>query len=130
MPVSYDYDPKLNAVIVHLKGTVRKDEVLEYLDRLLADDTIQHGYFQIVDFSTTDDYSVSEEDLAEIALRGEEVAAVKGHQRSYYFADSNRAYAIAQTLHALGDDHGFEVEVYRDWEHMVRVMGMRALEAR
>ena len=70
MPVHYDYDPKLNAVIVHLKGTVRKDEVLEYMDRLLADATVQHGYYQIVDLSTTDDYAVSEEDLAEIALQG------------------------------------------------------------
>jgi hypothetical protein len=128
MPVHYDYDPDLNAVIVHLKGTVRKSEVLEYQDRLLADDAVQHGYYEIVDFSATDDYTVSEEDLAEISLKGEEVAAAKGHLRSYYYADSRKAYGIAKTLHALGDDHGFDVEVYRDWEEMVRVMGIRAQE--
>lgn len=71
MPVNYDYDPKLNAVIVHLKGTVKKVEVLDYQDRIFADAAVQHGYFEIVDFSTTNDYSVSEEDLAEIALNGE-----------------------------------------------------------
>ncbi len=128
MPVHYDYDPKLNAVIVHLKGTVRKDEVLEYMDLLLADATVQQGYYQIVDLSTTDDYAVSEEDLAEIALQGEMVAAAKGHLRSYYYAESHRAYGIAKVLHALGDDHGFDIEVYTDWEEMVRVMGMRAQE--
>lgn len=128
MPVDYDYDPKLNAVIVHLKGTVVKDEVLNYQDRILADIYVQQGYFEIVDFSTTDDYAVSDEDLAEIALNGEEVAAAKGHKRTYYYADSFKAYGIAKTLQALGDDHGFTVEVYRDWETMVRVMGMRALE--
>jgi hypothetical protein len=128
MPVSYDYDRKLNAVIMHLKGTVKKQEVLDCLDAILADAKVQQGHFQIVDFSTTDDYAVSDEDLAEIALKGQEVAAAKGHQRSYYYADSRRAYGIATTLHALGDDHGFDTEVYRDWETMVRVMGMRALE--
>lgn len=126
MPVDYDYDPDLNAVIVHLKGTVRKAEVLDYLDRILADSAVQHGHFEIVDLSTADDYAVSEEDLAEIALKGEEVAAAKGHQRSYYYADSHRAYGIAKMLHALGDDHGFDIEVYRDWEDMVRAMGLRA----
>jgi hypothetical protein len=130
MPVHYDYDPTLNAVIVHLKGTVRKDEVLEYLDRLLDDAAVQHSHFEIVDLSTTDDYAVSEEDLAEIALKGGEVAAAKGHQRSYYYAESRRAYRIAKALHALGDDHGFDIEVYTDWEEMVRVMGMRAQETR
>ena len=129
MPVHYDYDPKLNAVIVHLKGTVRRDEVLGYLDRLLEDDAVQAGHFNIVDFSTTDDYALTEEDLAEIALRGEEVAAAKGHSTSYYFADSNIAYGIAKMLSALGDDHGFHVEVYRDWEVMVRAIGARTLEA-
>lgn len=129
MPVQYDYDPKLNAVIVHLKGTVRKDEVLEYIRRLLADDTVQRGYFEIVDFSTTDDYAVSEEDLAEIMLMGEEVSKVKEPQCLYYYADSDKAYRIAQALHALGDDHGMQVEVYRDWEAMVRVMGIRAKES-
>jgi hypothetical protein len=128
MPVDYDYDPELNAVILHLRGTVRKDEVLEYLDRLLQDVSVQRGHFQIVDFSTTDDYLVSEEDLAEIALKGEEVAAAKGHLRSYYYADSRKAYGIAKVLAALGDDHGFDVEIYRDWEAMVRVMGVRARE--
>jgi len=125
MPVHYDYDPKLNAVILHLRGTVRKDEVLEYLDRIAADDTVQRGYFEIVDLSTTDDYAVSEEDLAEIALKSEQVGAEKRPQRSYYYADTDKAYGIAQTLHALGDDHGVQVEVYRDWESMVRTMGMR-----
>jgi len=128
MPVDYDYDPELNAVILHLKGTVTKAEVLEHLDRLLADAAVQHDHIQIVDLSTTDDYVVSEEDLAEIALKGEEVAAAKGHKRSYYYADSHRAYGIAKMLQALGDDHGFDAEVYRDWETMVRVMGMRARE--
>jgi hypothetical protein len=128
MPVNYDYDPKLNAVIVHLKGTVKKVEVLDYQDRIFADAAVQHGYFEIVDFSTTNDYSVSEEDLAEIALNGERVAAAKGHKRTYYYADSSKAYGIAKTLQALGDDHGFDVEVYRDWENMVRVMGIRARE--
>jgi hypothetical protein len=128
MPIDYDYDPDLNAVIVHLKGTVIKDEVLDYQDRILADAQVQRGYFEIVDFSTTDDYAVSEEDLAEIGLRGEEVAAAKGHQLTYYYADSSKAYRIAKMLQALGDDHGFAVEVYRDWETMVRVMGMRARE--
>ena len=126
MPVHYDYDPKLNAVIVHLKGTVLKDEVIASLDQLMHDDTVQAGHFQIVDFSTTDDYAVTEEDIAEIALKGEEVAAAKGHLRSYYYADTNKAYGIATMLHALGEDHGFDAEVYRDWETMVRVMGMRA----
>lgn len=128
MPVDYDYDPKLNAVIVHLGGTVQKDEVLDCLDRLRDDDSIMRGHFQIVDLSTADDYVVSEEDLAEIAIKGEEVAAAKGHVRSYYYAEGGRAYAIARMLHDLGDDHGFSVEVYRDWETMVRVMGMRARE--
>jgi len=128
MPVDYDYDPKLNAVIIHLKGTVKKDEVLKCLDAILADAEVQRGHFQIVDLSTTDDYAVSDEDLAEIALKGQEVASEKGLLRSYYYADSQRTYAIAKTLHALGDDHGFDIEVYRDWETMVRVMGMRALE--
>ena len=129
MPVHYDYDPKLNAVIVHLKGTVRKDEVIENLDRLLQDDAVQEGHFEIVDFSTADDYAVSEEDIAEIALKGEVVAAAKGHSRSYYFADSKKAYDIAMMLCALGEDHGFSAEVYRDWETMVRVMGNRTREA-
>lgn len=128
MPVDYDYDPKLNAVIVHLKGTVVRDEVLDYQELVIADPSVQHGYFEIVDFSTTNDYAVSEEDLAEIALKGEEVAAAKRQQRTYYYADSSKAYRIAKMLQALGDDHGFSVEVYRDWETMVRVMGMRALE--
>ena len=128
MPVDYDYDPELNAVIVHLKGTVKKVEVLHYLDRLLADTAVQHGHSEIVDLSTADSYAVSDEDLAELALRGEEVAAAKGHQRTYYYADSSRAYEIAKMLQALGDDHGFEAEVYRDWETMVRVMGMRAIQ--
>ncbi len=128
MPVDYDYDPKLNAVIVHLRGTVHKNEVLDCLDRLFYDDSIRHGHFQIVDLSTADDYLVSEEDLAEIAIKGEEVAVAKGHVRSYYYAESDRAYDIARMLHDLGDDHGFPVEVYRDWESMVRVMGMRARE--
>ena len=128
MPVDYDYDPKMNAVIVHLKGTVKKADVLNYLERLLADAAVQHGHFEIVDLSTTDDYTVSDEDLAEIALKGEEVAAAKGHQRTYYFADNRKAYGIAKMLQALGDDHGFDAEVYRDWETMVRVMGLRALE--
>ena len=126
MPVDYDYDPDLNAVIVHLKGTVIRDEVLDYQDRVNADAQVQHGYFEIVDFSPTDDYAVSEEDLAEIALNGEVVAAAKGHRRTYYYADSKKAYRIAKMLQALGDDHGFAVEVYRDWETMVRVMGVRA----
>jgi hypothetical protein len=129
MPVTYDYDPKLNAVIVHLKGTVRKADVLEYLDQLSEDDAVQHGHSVIVDLSTTDDYAVSEEDLAEIALRGEAVAAQKGHRRSYYYADSRNAYRIAKTLHALGDDHGFEIEVYTDWEAMVQALGERARAA-
>lgn len=129
MPVHYDYDPKLNTVIVHLKGTVRKHEVLEYLDQLLEDDAVQAGHFNIVDFSTTDDYAVSEEDLAEIALKGEEVSAAKGHSRSYYFADRKKAYGIAKMLSVLGEDHGFDVEVYRDWEVMVRAIGARTLEA-
>ncbi len=129
MPVHYDYDPKLNAVIVHLKGTVRKDEVIENLDRFLEDGAVQEGHFEIVDFSTADDYAVTEEDIAEIALKGEEVAAAKGHSRSYYFADSNKAYGIARMLCVLGEDHGFNAEVYRDWETMVRVMGMRARDA-
>lgn len=128
MPVDYDYDPKLNAVIVHLKGTVIKDEVLDYQDRICSDIYVQQGYFEIVDCSTTDDYAVSDEDLAEIALKGEEVAAAKGHKRTYYYADSNKAYGLAKTLQALGDDHGFAVEIYRDWETMVTVMGQRALE--
>ncbi len=128
MSVRYDYDPKLNAVIVHLKGTVAKDEVMQYLDQILTDDSVQEGHYQIVDLSTTDDYAVSDEDLAEIALKGAEVAFVKGHSRSYYYAHSRRAYGIAKTLHALGDDHGFEIEIYRDWEEMVRVMGKRARE--
>ena len=128
MPVDYDYDPELNAVIVHLKGTVKKVEVLDYQGQILADAGVQHGYFEIVDLSTTDDYAVSDEDLAEIALKGEEVAAAKGHQRTYYYADSSRAYGIATMLQALGDDHGFDAEVYRDWETMVRVMGIRARE--
>ena len=128
MPVDYDYDPELNAVIVHLKGTVKKGEVLEYQERVLADALVQHGYFEIVDLSTTDDYAVSDEDIAEIALNGEAVAAAKGHKRTYYYADSARAYGIALMLQALGDDHGFHAEVYRDWETMVRVMGMRALQ--
>jgi hypothetical protein len=126
MPVDYDYDPELNAVIVHLKGTVKKHEVFDYQDRLFADTHVQPGYFEIVDFSTTDDYAVSDEDLAEIALKAEEVAMVKGLQRTYYYADSSKAYGIAKMLQALGDDHGFAVEVYRDWEDMVRVMGIRA----
>ena len=121
-------DLELNAVIVHLKGTVKKVEVLEYQQRILADTDVQHGYFEIVDLGTTDDYAVSDEDLAEIGLKGEEVAAAKGHHRTYYYAESSRAYGIAKTLQALGDDHGFDTEVYRDWETMVRVMGMRALE--
>ena len=128
MPVDYDYDPELNAVIVHLKGTVRQAEVLEYQERILADTHVQRGYFEIVDLSTTDEYAVSDEDLAEIALKGEEVAAAKGHQRTYYYADSSKAYGIAKMLQALGDDHGFAVEVYRDWEDMVRVMGIRVRE--
>lgn len=127
MPVSYDYDSHLNAVIVHLKGTVKKNDVLECLDGILADAAVQPGYFQIVDLSTTNDYAVSDEDLAEIALKAHEVATTKGHRRSYYFADSIRAYGIAQMLHALSDDLGFDTEVYRDWETMVRVMGARAL---
>lgn len=129
MPIHYDYDPELNAVIVHLKGCVQKDEVLEHLDLLLRDDTVQAGYFEIVDFSTTDDYAVTEEDVAEIALKGEEVAAARGHARSYYYADSKKAYGIAVMLCSLGEDHGFNAEVYRDWETMVRVMGMRTQEA-
>ena len=128
MPVDYDYDPELNAVIVHLKGTVIRDEVLDYQDRVIADAQVQRGYFEIVDFSTTDDYAVSEEDLAEIGLKGEVVAAAKGHSLTYYYADSSKAYQIAKTLQALGDDHGFAVEVYRDWETMVRAMGMRTLQ--
>jgi len=128
MPVDYDYDPELNAVIVHLKGTVKVAEVLDFQDRLLADPAVKHGHFEIIDFSTTDEYAVSDEDLGEIALKAEEVAAAKGHQRSYYYADSHRAHGIAMMLRALGDDHGFEVEVYRDWETMVRVMGIRARE--
>jgi len=127
MPVGYDYDPKLNAVILHLQGIVKKVEVLDHLDRLLRDAAVQHGHIEIVDLSTADDYAVSDEDIAEIALKGEEVAATKGHLRTYYYADSNKAYGIAKMLQALGDDHGFEAEVYRDWETMVRVMGMRAL---
>ncbi len=129
MPVNYDYDPKLNAVIVHLKGKVSKDEVIDHLGRLLEDDAVQPGYFQIVDFSTTDDYALSEEDIAEIALKVEEVVSAKGHTRSYYFTDSIKTYAIAGLLCALGEDNGVNVEVYRDWETMVRVMGMRALDA-
>ena len=127
MPVDYDYDPDLNAVIVHLKGTVIRDEVLGYQDQIFADASVQHGYYEIVDLSTADDYAVTEEDLAEIALNGEVVAAAKRHHRTYYYADSSKAYGIAKMLQALGDDHGFAVEVYRDWETMVRVMGIRAL---
>jgi hypothetical protein len=129
MPVHYDYDPKLNAVIMHLRGTVCKDEVINCLDRILEDDAVQAGHFQIVDFSTTDDYAVTEEDIAEIALKGEEVASAKGHSRSYYYADSDKAYGIARMLRALGEDVGYTAEVYRDWETMVTAIGVRAREA-
>lgn len=126
MAVKYDYDPELNAVIIHLNGRVNKSEVIECLDDISADSAVRPGHFQIVDLSTTEDYAVTEEDLAEIALKGQEVATSKGHQRSYYFADSTRAYSIAKTLQALGDDHGFNIEIYRDWEAMVHSMGVRA----
>ena len=81
-----------------------------------------------MDFSGVDGFDLSYLEIGMIAKKSEAVIATKGLKHVYLFAKNDVVYGIARTYQALADYHDLVVDIFRDWEEMVRVISERMKE--
>ena len=128
MSVEYRYDTALKAVVSTVHGVLDESEVLAHLRRLQEDDVVPSGFFEIVDFSTADDFAVKASGASAVARQVAELIEHKDYRGTAFFAPNDLSFGMARMFQAMMENLGQHVEIYRDWDELATVVTKRLRE--
>jgi hypothetical protein len=118
MPLDYRYDAALNAVVTTVTGTLEEEEVLAHLRKLRDDSDVPSGFFEIVDFSSANDFAIRVSSAGRIAFLVPELQQRKDYRGTTFFAPSDLAYGMARVFQTMLEQLDIETEIYRDWRDL------------
>jgi hypothetical protein len=130
MPISYNYDSDLNAVIVRPTGVIVLDDVRGYVGQLVQDEDLRSGWVEIFDYDKADDLVLSYRDIRDVAYMIGELVEAKEHGGTCLHASADYAYGIARMYQSAAESHGAKADVYRDWEEMMTAIREREPQGR
>ena len=128
MPVDYRYDTALKAVVSTVRGVLEENDVLSHLMKLQEDDAVPSGFFEIVDFSTADDFAVRASGASAVAQRVAKLIEHKDYRGTAFFAPNDLSLGMARMFQAMMESLGQNVEIYRDWDELAAVVTKRLRE--
>ena len=95
MPVSYQYDPESKIVYCKITGVIETNEFLAYLARVIADEQIESGFIEIVDFESAENLVTSYKEFTPLPVIWEEFKR-KGCKATLVYAPTDIGYGIAR----------------------------------
>ena len=121
MPIEYQYDDALNAVVTIVIDSITESEVLAHLQGLCDADDLPSGFVEIVDFRNADDFTITAQGAARIVRMAPDLFEHKDYRGTVFYAPTNLSFQIAQTYRKLLHTMSMKVKVYRDWDELVAV---------
>lgn len=111
--IEYSIDLASSTIHARLIGKVGRDEVADYLQRLLREPALPRGLREVVDMSDCEEFALEFEDARQLAHLFGAVEIEKGLACSFVLAPMDAEYGTARMLGALVEQRGIEVRVCR-----------------
>lgn len=125
MAVEYTYDEEAQIVHARPTGVLDPQQIIDYFERLTADDSVLPGFFEVVDFTELADIQVSFSQTTAMRLSYGILKKSKKVRASLLIGSDDFRYGMARMLvGAFGDEHlGFAVRTME--EAMQRIEELR-----
>ena len=118
MPVTYDYDPKLNILHARPYGDLTIEDIANYFTEVSKDTVIKPGVIEVVHFDTVENFPFSSNDALSIPGRYEDLKERKNIRYTIFVGRDDIHYGVGRMFQNLleVDDQKYDVFVVRTEE--------------
>lgn len=107
MPITYNYDEKINLVSTKITGVLSSKDILEHVNSLTTDKEIKPGFIELADFNDIEDLILKYTDMLSIAGMANNMIEV--HRLTIFSAYNEFSQAILGMMMPLF--HSVELNV-------------------
>ena len=112
MTVEYQYDSKSKVIHVHPSECLSLKDIQEYFYKVLADDTIEPGFVEVVHFDEIKDFSYSSDEALLVSDLVRELVDKKQSKGAVFFVKTELQYGMARMLSIMAEDF-FYISIVR-----------------
>jgi len=112
MTVDYQFDRKSKVIHVHPSECLSLKDIQEYFYKILADDTIEPGFVEVVHFDEIKDFSYSSDEALLVSDLVRELVDKKQSKGAVFFVKTELQYGMARMLSIMAEDF-FSISIVR-----------------
>ena len=102
--VNYQYDNKSKVIHVHPSECLSLKDIQKYFHKILADDTIEPGFIEVVHFDEVKDFSYSSDEALLVSVLVRELVDKKQNKGAVFVVKTELQYGMARMLSIMAED--------------------------
>jgi hypothetical protein len=127
MSIQYQYNKPGNYVITTVTGTVSVDQVAEYVNDILSDDSIKTGFYEIVDFTGVKDFDFGYYQSDKLINLIAKLKNEKQYQGSCLVADKDLTKGMSNIFKVVGEDKKLSITIFSTLDEAIDYVSSKSV---
>jgi len=121
MTVHYEIEEKTNIIRTYVKGILTSADILEHVERLLADEALKDNFIEIVDLSEVVDVSITFSDLSKLKPIFSEWVK-RGHSISIFYVPTPLGNEFKVFMSPIFQASGLNIQFCKTKENIEKTL--------
>ncbi|MCW8934564.1 MAG: hypothetical protein OQK98_07550 [Gammaproteobacteria bacterium] len=114
MSISYEYNSNHGYIHTKVTNTVTVKEVLSYIDSVLEDNRINKPFYELVDFSETDNFDFGYYQSEQISNKLAQLTKHKKLQGTCFVATKDIAKGMSNIFRVKNENKGIDMQIFNN----------------
>ena len=101
--IAYQYDKAKNIIKVFIEGTLGAQDVLDYFDVIMEDDTVGPGAIEKVHFDQVEDFAFTHVDVMKMRNKYEHLKRKKQIAETRFIVCNDLGFGMARTMQMISE---------------------------
>lgn len=111
MTIKYIYNPAQHCVLTKAVGQIKLTDILSYIDKLINAPLLNKPFFEIVDFSETNNFNFGYYQSDQLLDKLKHLESFNNYQGTMLIADSDLIRGMTNIFKVIGEDKEINVKV-------------------
>ncbi len=112
MPIEYQFHPSEHCLMCTVSGEIRLEEIFDYVDQVIDDQSVVGEFFEIVDFSQVNSFDFGYYRSKEVMAKLVQLSKSKGYLGSCLVAEKDLIRGMTNIFRVMGENVGVKVLVF------------------
>ena len=112
MTIEYQFHSSEHCLMCTVSGEIRLEEIFDYVDQVIDDQSVVGEFFEIVEFSQVKSFDFGYYPSTAIMAKLVELSKCKGYLGSCLVAEKDLIRGMTNIFRVVGENTGVEVRVF------------------